>query len=61
MKEEERSFPVLSSSPTDNTEEVFLPVNGSQVKYVVFFPTSVQSAFTIIQFQHYVIVVLTYL
>lgn len=47
MKEEERSLPVLSSSSTDDTEEVFLPVNASQVKYVVVFLTNVWSAFTI--------------
>jgi hypothetical protein len=61
MKEEESSLPVLSSSPTDDDEEVFVPVNVSQVKYVVVFPTSVRSAFTITQFQRYVIVVLSYL
>jgi hypothetical protein len=58
MKEEEKSLPVLSSLIPDDSEDVFLPVNASQVKYVVVFPTSVQSAFTITQFQHYVIVVL---
>lgn len=61
MKEEEKSLPVLSSLHPDDTEDVFLPANASQVKYVVIFPTSVQSAFTVTQFQHYVIVVLTYL
>lgn len=60
-KEEEKSLPVLSSLLLDGTEDVFLPVNASQVKYVVVFRTSVQSAFTITQFQHYVILVLTYL
>lgn len=60
-KEEEKSLPFLNSLLPDDTEDVFLPVNGSQVKYVVVFSTSAQSAITITQFQHYVIVVLTYL
>ena len=59
MKEEEKSLPVLSSLHPDDTEDVFLPVNASQVKHIVVFPTSVQSAFTVTQFQHYVIAVLT--
>jgi len=61
MKEEEKSLPVLSGLLPDDTEDVFQPVNASQVKYVVVFPASVQSGFTITQFQHYVVVVLTYL
>jgi hypothetical protein len=61
MKEEESSLPVLSSSPTDDAEEVFMPVNFSQVKYVVVFATSIRSAFTVTLFQHYVIAVLSYL
>jgi hypothetical protein len=61
VKEEEKSLPVLSSLLPDDNEDVFLPVNASQVKYVVVFPTSVQSAFTVTHFQHYVTVVLTYL
>jgi hypothetical protein len=61
MKEEEKSLPVLSSLHPDDTEDVFLPVNADQVKCVVVFPTSVQSAFTVTQFQHYIIAVLTYL
>ena len=61
MKEEEKSLSVLSSLLLDDTEDVFLPVNASQVKYVMVFPASVQSAFTITQFEHYVVLVLTYL
>jgi hypothetical protein len=59
MKEEEKSLPVLTSLPADDTEDVFLPVSPIQVKYVVIFPTNSQSAFTLTQFQHYVIAVLT--
>jgi hypothetical protein len=61
VKEEEKSLPVSSSLLHDDSEDVFLPVNASQVKYIVILPTSVQSAFTITHFQHYVTVVLTYL
>jgi hypothetical protein len=51
MKEEEKSLPVLGSLPIGDTEDVFLPISASQVKYVVVFPISVQSACTITQFQ----------
>ena len=37
MKEEEKSFPVLSSLLPDDTEDVFMPVNASQVKYIKYF------------------------
>jgi hypothetical protein len=37
MKEEEKSLPVLGSLPVDDSEDVFLPVTGSQVKYLRFF------------------------
>jgi hypothetical protein len=47
VKEEEKSLPVQNSLPVDDTEDVFLHISASQVKYIWYF---LQSAFTTIQF-----------
>lgn len=61
IKEEEKSLPVLSSLLPNDNEDVFMPVSASQVKICCGFFYKCTKCGTITQFQHYVIVLLTYL